>query len=62
MRQPAQGYAGYIPFVGFGIGAGIGGWIASLAGLAEWSLAIPGMVAGYFGSRAVLRRIYASDE
>ena len=62
MRQPAKGYAGDLPFAGVGIGAGVGGWIASLAGLAEWSLAIPGMVAGYFASRAVLRRIYASDE
>jgi hypothetical protein len=62
MRRPANGYAGYLPFAAVGVGAGIGGWIASLVGLPEWTLAVPGIVAGYFASRAILRRIYAPEE
>jgi hypothetical protein len=55
-------YAGYVPFMGIGVGAGAGGWLASLLGLPEWFLALPGIVAGYFLAGAVLRRIYADDE
>lgn len=57
-----KGNAGYVPFVAVGVGAGTGGWIASLLGLPEWSLAIPGMILGYLSSRAVLRRVYSSEE
>jgi hypothetical protein len=57
-----KGNAGYLPFVAVGIGAGTGGWIASLLGAPEWTLAIPGMIVGYFASRAILRRVYSDDE
>lgn len=61
-RREKNAYAGYIPFAGLGIGAAVGGELASLLGLAQWMLAIPGIVAGYFGSRAILRRIYSTSE
>ena len=51
-----------IPFVAVGFGAGTGGWVASLVGLPQWTLAMPGMVAGYFVSRTILRRVYSPDE
>ena len=57
-----KGHAGYIPVVAIFIGAAVGGELASLLGLAQWTLAIPGIVAGYLGSRAVLRRVYSPDE
>ena len=57
-----KGNAGYVPFVAVGFGAGTGGWIASLVGLPEWTLAVPGMVIGYLLSRAILRRVYSPEE
>lgn len=55
-------YAGYLPFVAVGFGAGAGGWIASFVGLPQWTVAIPGMVAGYLVSRTILRRVYSPDQ
>ena len=49
-KRSRKGYAGYIPLV------------AIFLGVAQWTLAIPGIAAGYFGSRAVLRRVYSPDE
>jgi len=48
--------------MGIGVGAGIGGWLASLLGLSQWFLAVPGMVAGYFVSGAILRQLYSRQE
>ncbi len=47
--------AGYIPFAALCVGAGLGGWIASLIGIPAWALAVPGLVGGYYLARTILR-------
>jgi hypothetical protein len=62
MGRWAKGNAGYIPFVAFLLGAWVGSVVASFIGIPEWTLAILGLIGGYFLSRAILDRIYAPDD
>ena len=55
-------WAGYLPFMAVGVGAFAGGLIAILLGIPKWTVAVPGMVVGYFASRTILRRVYAPDD
>ncbi|MBV9487581.1 MAG: hypothetical protein JO246_16235 [Frankiaceae bacterium] len=55
--------AGYIPFAALCLGAFLGGLIAVIIGIPQWTLAIPGgLIGGYFLSRLLLRRTYAPDD
>lgn len=61
-RRPRHAHAGYIPLVGVAVGAGAGGWLASVVGAIEFPIALAGAVVGYLISGMILRRIFSDDE
>ena len=54
-------YLGYIPIAFLLVGMALGSSAADLIGVADWIGGIVGGVAGYFGSRAILRSQYERD-
>ncbi len=63
MRQtPSKTWAGYIPMLAVGLGAGAGGWFAYAIGALETPFALLGAVGGYLVSGAALRHIYSDRE
>jgi hypothetical protein len=63
VRGPARkGWAGFVPPICLGVGAGVGGSFASAVGAFETPLALVGAVGGYLLSGAILRRIYSKLE
>jgi len=60
--QARSRYAGYIPYMGIGLGSAVGAMVAGLFDSPTWVLAFPGMVGGYFLSGAILRRVYSDNE
>jgi hypothetical protein len=54
-------YLGYIPIGFLLFGMALGNAAADLVGAPDWIGTIAGGVAGYFGSRAILRARYERD-
>jgi hypothetical protein len=50
---------GMVPIVAFVASGALGGWLAELLGRPEWLCVLVLAVAGFFGSRAVLRAAFA---
>lgn len=61
-RMGRAAYSGYVPLAALCLCAGLGGWIASRFGVADWTLALPGAIGGYFVSRTVMRRVHSSED